>query len=147
MDTFNHPTPSWEVGRNSIRLERPDLVHVILRGPNKRPDIQEIQRIMFTIGDRYGSFDFLLGLAELESLGPGARGTWTRVDRAYPVRNAFAYGASFGMQMLVLTTHRAGRLMSPAYFQWDVGFFPTEAAACAQIEAQRRAAEGSPVPA
>lgn len=140
-------TPSWEVGRNSIRLERPDLVHVILRGPNKRPDIEEMQRILFTIGDRSGPMDFLLGLTELESLGPGARGTWTRVDRAYPFRNAFAYGASFGMQMLVLTTHRAGRLMTPAYFQWDVGFFQTEAAARAQIEAQRGAAESSLTPA
>ena len=141
VDLFDRATPSWDVGMNSVRLERPDLLHVVFRGPNELQDILEMQRILFAVGDRFGPVDLLLGLGELESLGAGARGAWARVRRAYPFRNGFAYGANFGIRTLVHTTHRAGRIISPAFFQWDIFFFPTEAAARTHIEAKRAPAE------
>ncbi|MDI1448485.1 hypothetical protein [Polyangium sp. 6x1] len=146
MDPLDRSIQTWDVGANSIRLERPDLVHVVFRGPNKLQDVLAIQRILFVVGDRFGSFDLLLGLGELEALGAGAREAWARVDRTYPFRNGFAYGASFAIRTLVHTTHRAGRLISPAFFRWNLSFFPTEAAARAHIDAQRIRAEGLPSP-
>lgn len=122
------------MGKTSVRLERPDLVHLVIHGPNKAEYIAEVQKLLFEIGDMSGPFDLLVGLGELGSFEVNARRVWTRAERPYPFRHAFVYQASFAIRTLVLTTHRAGRFIAPAAFRWDVDFFPTEAAARARIE-------------
>ncbi|MDI1448486.1 hypothetical protein [Polyangium sp. 6x1] len=147
MDPLDTPTPTWEVNRNEVRWEPPDLVRVTLRGVTTKADSLRMKAIYDEISERGGPFYALVDGTQLESLEPTARTSWTKQeDKPYPIRHAVAFGASFAMRTLVMTLYRAARILAPSRFPFPVEFVATEPEARARIDELRRAARTSVPP-
>ncbi|MDI3282251.1 hypothetical protein [Polyangium sp. 15x6] len=143
MDPFDSPKPTWEVSRNEIRLERPDLVFIAFRGSTTTADTVRMKEIYDTIGEKVGRFYAIVDATQIESLEPGARAVWLERDKPYPIRHIVAYGGSFSIRMVVMTMYRAARILSPSRVPFPMEFATGEQEARARIDQIRRAARHS----
>ncbi|MDI1477951.1 hypothetical protein [Polyangium sp. y55x31] len=146
MDPFDTPTPTWEVGRNEVRWEPPDLVRITFRGVTTTADSLRMTEIYDAIDERAGHFYVLVDGREVEALEPGARAAWLDRDKPYPIRHLVSFGATFSMRALVMTIYRAGRILAPSRFTFPLEFKATEQEARARIDELRRAARPSVPP-
>ncbi len=115
-----------------MRWERPDLVLVAFRGPSTAADAERIKTIYIEISERAGPFDVIFDVSDL-ALEPGARAAWTHGDKPYPLRHVVVFGANFAARTMVMTVYRAGRLIAPARFPFQIEFAATEEEARARI--------------
>lgn len=119
----------FEVGDHTIIFEPNRIFHFFLRGKLSGPDTQEVQRLVFEFADAYGPFAFLVDVSTMTGLDPAARRLWAQPSREYSFEAAYLYGSSFTIRTLILSVYRAGKLLLPHFFQWDVMMPPNEAAA------------------
>lgn len=127
----------FDFGKHSVIYEKDRIFHFLLRGNLSRGDTQEVQRLIFEYADRYGSFAFLVDVSTMSGLDPAARQLWARPVRSYPFDAAYLYGSSFAIRTLILSVYRAGKLLLPHFFQWQIVMPPDEATARKVIANER----------
>lgn len=127
----------FEVGDHTIIYEPDRVFHFFLRGRLNGPDTREIQRLIFEFAEQVGTFAFLVDVSTMTGLDPAARHLWARPTRDYHFETAYLYGANFAIRTLILSVYRAGKLLFPQFFQWNIVMPPNEAAARALIAKNR----------
>jgi hypothetical protein len=113
-------------GSHRFWMEAPDLLCMTMHGDLHLPAAEAYMRLVEELGERYGTFVFLVDMRDIGDIGPGVRSRLARVGRPYPYRAIAVYGASFAVRILSTTIIKAGRGLAPFAFPFEVGFFRTE---------------------
>ena len=79
----------------------------------------------------------LVALDGLMDFDAGARARFARPPRPYPFYAVAYHGGIFPVRVLILTVMRAGKLIVPKAFAFDVQTFETEAEARRFLETAR----------
>jgi len=105
-----------EIGQHSLTVESNEVLLIIARGRVTLSDAVMIQEKFVESERFYARFDLIVDLSELRDIDSAARQRFVRVERQFPLRRIVIVGASFGLRVVAMGLHRAGRTLRPAAF-------------------------------
>ncbi|HVK64701.1 MAG TPA: hypothetical protein VM694_09510 [Polyangium sp.] len=121
------PALEWMCGKQRLWLEAPDFLCMELHGTLGVAEVEAYQRIVYELGNRYGTFAFLADMRDLGGIPPDARSKLSRATRPYPYRAIAIHGAGFTLGIVASMIVKAGRALAPGAFPFELAFFKTEA--------------------
>ncbi|MDI1434309.1 STAS/SEC14 domain-containing protein [Polyangium sorediatum] len=127
------PPLEWMCGKQRLWLEAPDFLCMEMHGTLDVAEVDAYKSLVYELGDRYGTFAFLVDMRDLESIPPDARSKLSRAARPYPYRAIAVHGTSFTLGIVAAMVVKAGRALAPHAFPFELAFFKTEAQARAQL--------------
>jgi len=98
-------------------------------------EAKQIQSTIFKLGELFGKLGALANLDNFAHFESGARTYLVRPSRPYPMHTVAYFGGNFAARMAIQTMTRAGRLLSPSSFEFDIVGFETEEEARRHLEA------------
>ena len=90
-------------------------------------EARSLANAVIRAGDDLGPFPILVDLDRLADFDSGARQVFARPSRPYPLSAVAYFGGPFATKTLIHTIVRAGKLIAPKSFVFEVQWFPTEA--------------------
>ncbi|MBK9258937.1 MAG: STAS/SEC14 domain-containing protein [Polyangiaceae bacterium] len=136
MDVKALPFSNDEIGKHVIRVEN-GILQVLFSGRVSVEEAKRIQACVLEAGDRFGLLAALVDLDGLADFDSGSRAHFARPSRPYPFYAVAYYGGSFPVRVLILTVMRAGKLIVPKAFDFELQTFEKEAEARRFLETAR----------
>jgi hypothetical protein len=136
MDAPPSSSAHFEVGKHVLRVEN-GVVQMSYSGHVSIDEAKGLQDALFEAGDRFGKLAALIDLNGLGSIDAGARAQFARPSRPYPVYAVAYYGGTFASRVLLRTVLRAGKVIAPKSFSFDVDIFDTKEEARRFLETAR----------
>jgi hypothetical protein len=127
----------WMCGKQRFWMEAPDLLRMELHGTFETQEAEGYLRLVYELGDRFGTFSLLADLRDAGHISVATRSTLSRVARPYPYRAVVTYGASFTVRILGTMIVNAGRTLARSAFPFKLAFFQTEPEARVYLTAFR----------
>lgn len=123
METFRA-----DVRQHAVIVEN-GVGWVLFSGRVSMEDARDIKDIVIGLELTFGRLPMLVDLDRLVDFDSGARAVFARPQKSYPFSAVVYYGGNFASRTLILTIIRAGKLIAPKDFDFDVLGFSTEAEA------------------
>ncbi len=117
-----------EVGQHAVVLEN-GIVRVLFAGRVSMDDARQISEIVIELSDAIGVFPAIVDLDGLADFDSGARTVFARPVAPFRFSAVAYFGGNFASRTLIQTIVRAGKIVSPKSFDFDVRGFATESEA------------------
>ena len=115
-----------QIGPHTVAIDADGNMTFALHGDSTIEQAREILKAIFDHGDKQGRYHLLLDVSALGDINAGARAVWANVDRPYPFKRTIVYAPKFSKRILITTIYRAGRLLVPSFFPWEIHFAATQ---------------------
>lgn len=112
-------------------------MEVLFSGRVSVDEARRIKLAVFEVGERFGRLPAMVDLDHLVDFDSGARAAFARPEKSYLFKKVAFYGGNFPLRTLVVTIIRAGKLIAPKAFDFEVKVFTTEAEARRYLELER----------
>lgn len=138
MKSIQERPSQFEIGRQLVSVELDDVLCFRVRGMLTEEEARGLQATMFDYGRLFGPFDFIVDAKDLSGFNAGARQVWVHTKEPYRIRAMYSIGTTFTTRTLLMSIHRAGRVLMPENFKFSLEVYNSETDARNMI-AKRRA--------
>lgn len=138
MSLFGERPSRSEFGQQLIIAELDNVLYFRIRGMLHGDEAQWMQSAAIEYGERFGPFDIVADVRGFEGFDSAARRVWVHSKTAYSIQTMYAIGATFAGRTVLWGIHRAGRLLKPTHFAFEIEWCDSEQNARA-MHANRRA--------
>jgi len=140
MTSITERPAQFAIGKQLVNVELDDILCFRVQGTLTEEEALGLQAAMCDYGRLFGSYDFIVDVTQLNGFNVGARKVWVQAKEMYRIRTMYTIGTNFSSRTLLMSIHRAGRVLQPDHFKFSLEVYQSEAAARAVI-ARRRTSE------
>lgn len=126
MSLFGERPSRSEFGHQLIIAELNNVLYFRIRGMVTGDEARWMQSATIEYGERFGAFDIIADVRGFEGFDSAARRVWVHSTTAYAIKTMYAIGATFAGRTVLWGIHRAGRLLKPTHFAFDIEWCDSE---------------------